>query len=113
MDENEIKPLLLEYDNPYWRDNPTYFGLLYKLIFEKPIGYHKVLLSKRKSDKWFSKYRDKSNDIFKDVYKWILESTEFLDDPFWEFSTKCYCILNGLTSIRQFPRCPTDDKFIK
>ena len=113
MKENIAEPLLLEYDNPYWKDNPEYFGLLYKLIFEKPIGYHTVLLSERKSDKWFSKYRDKSNDIFKDVYKWILESTGFLNDPFWELATKCYCILNGLTSIDQFPKCLTDGKFIK
>ena len=102
---------LLDYDNPYWKNNPEYFSRLSQLIGENPKGYYRALTSVRKNRKRPSKFDDA--DTLKLIYEWVLSQTPFLDDPFWEFATKCYCVLHGITSLDQFPRCRTDGKFIK
>ena len=91
MKENTAEPLLLEYDNPYWKNNPEYFGQLYILVKQHPKAYGKIIIS--------SKYID--------IYKWINTVVPILNNPIYKISTKIVWIITGQTNFKKClnPNC--------
>ena len=65
------------------------------------------------SDCQLQKYADKSHNYCIGLKQWIESETEFLNDKFWNLTTKCFCIVNGILSFEQFPHCPTCGKLIR
>ena len=73
---------------------------LVSLLENHPCSYCQMLVAKGK--KSFVLRHPEYVPPYKDLYEWITSSLPLLKDSFYKLSTKCYWILNGLTS---FPKC--------
>lgn len=102
MDENEVKPLLLEYDNPYWRDNPEMFGQLYWIVKNNYRNHVQTIIRKPKIK---PRCKRVSYPDTWDLYCWINDVLPKLRDPIYNMKTKIYWILNG---IQDFPFCANE-----
>lgn len=91
--------MLLEYDNPYWRDNPEHFGRLYRLVEGNYRNHVRTITRKPKIR---SGCRKVSYPDTWDIYCWINDVLPKLRDPIYSMKTKIYWILHG---IQDFPAC--------
>lgn len=73
------------HNNIYFSNDGIKFRELERLIVDHKFSYS-IILKNSKSE----------------LTKWINDQLAILNDPFYNFSTKCYWILNGL---REFPKC--------
>ena len=86
--------ILLEFNNPYWKNDHNKFVKLFWLCKDHPRSYFNIIRSKKSGDP--------------DLVKWIDECVKSkLSDPIYKISTKCNWIIHG---IEDFPLCETCHK---
>ena len=96
---------LLEYKNPYWKNNPQFFLQLVQLVKDFPNnGGYVHILNK------FNRHKDrkKLNSDLKHMMlcTWVMDVTHQYDNEIFDMATRIYWILNGLV---EAPRCMNEN----
>ena len=87
-------------DNPYYQKDPKMFMILVSYIEKYPIHCCKVI-----SRKYRLRHLPQNTDII-DLMDWIIKVTQQFTFNI-EIQTRIYCIMQGIVSINQFPKCKT------
>lgn len=88
----------LQYNNVYYQENPEYFNELLNLVQTCKNSYFSLL---------------KKNDKYKHLHTWIDDSLPLLNDECFKLKTKCFWILNGLTSFPVCWHCHRNDRYLR